>query len=138
MAVLPNFVRSIHRLLQGHLEQGGLVAANPSEIPSQFRNITVCGTGGASNLPSGGGNSRVDLVLHSNVRLAGVESLRSGSENSGWNPSKMDRRSKFRATKQAARLAAKGFKAVDDKLKIIDAPLIIGCVIVGLVLVWGR
>jgi len=27
---------------------------------------------------------------------------------------------------------------VDDKLKIIDAPLIIGCVIVGLVLVWGR
>ena len=50
----------------------------------------------------------------------------------------MDRRSKFRATKQAARLAAKGYKAVDDKLKIIDAPLIIGCVIVGLVFVLAR
>ena len=114
------------------------MAANPSEIRSQFCNISVRGVGGASNLPRSGGNSRVDLVLHSNVRVAGVESLGSRRENSGWNPSKMDRRSKFRATKQAARLAAKGYKAVDDKLKIIDAPLIIGCVIVGLVFVLAR
>lgn len=114
------------------------MAANPSEIRSQLRNIAVCGAGSASNLPGGGGNARVDLVLHSNVRVAGVESLGSGGKDSGWNPTKMDRRSKFRATKQAAKLAAKGYKAVDDKLKIIDGPLIIGCVIVGLVLLASR
>lgn len=115
------------------------MAANPAEIRSQLRNVTVCGAGGASNLPSGGGVSRLDLVLHSNVRVAGVESLGSRSEGTGWDSTKMDRRSKhFRATKQAARLAAKGYKAVDDKLKIIDAPLIVGCVIVGLVFLAAR
>lgn len=107
------------------------MAANPAQIRGELCNVSIRGADVIPITQSVERPASVDMGSGGYIRVARGE----GSGSNFGKVGQMDRRSKYRLPKQAARLAAKGFHTVDDKLRVLDAPLLVGCIAFGLIYV---